>query len=186
MTSFKDFRMQMPASSSYWEAKFISTSTPNTLETVNGKLLPASNIVLDVGQLQYEQVDIFADKLFFIKNIDILNKINITYIEDEQLTITKFHKDWIFSKNNNNKLYRDSTPNVLKDFAETIQIKKYASDFKTLLFEMEAVVIPDDSISFTFDWDDSVLEKSFTYQVLRIIKFEFYGNKEAPSISMSV
>jgi hypothetical protein len=179
MANFSDFQMQMPASSSFWEVKFKSTSVPNTITTKNnGNLMPASSVIFDVGQIQYEEVEVFVDKLYYIKNVANFNKITIDYIEDEALTITKFHKNWIFHKENPvNKsfLHRSSTPNIYKDFSETILIKKYASDFKTVVLELEAVIIPDASIAFTFDWDDSVMTKTFTYQILKVKKFEMYG-----------
>jgi len=188
-SKFSDYKMQMPASSSFWEVKFKSTSVPNTVETNNGNLMPAMSVIFDVGSIQYEEVEIFVDKLYYVKNIANFNKITIDYIEDEALTVTKFHKDWIFKKENitpEKDLHRVSTPNVYGKFSETISIKKYASDFKTVVLELEAVVIPDASIAFTFDWDDSTMTKSFTYQILDVKKLEMSGQKGTSAVSAQI
>jgi len=167
---FSNYKMKPPATSGYWEVKFLDDSLPNTVETENGKFISATSVTFDVGSINYDVVEIFSDKIFYIKNIDNLNKIEINYIEDESFSFTRFLHKWIYPGGN---LFRFNTPDVKKDFAKAISIKKFSSAYSGKpLIELEALVIPDDGIAFSFDWDDNILEKSITLQIVELKKLE--------------
>jgi hypothetical protein len=176
---FAFYTMPAPASSSYWEVKFLSDPEPNTVILGNGKRVCAtSNVTFDLGSIQYEEIDIYNEKIFYIKNISKLQKITVTYIEDEAFTISNFHKKWIYEKGNNigkGALHRYYTPNVKTEFAKTINVKKFASDGETLSFEAEFLVIPDTAIEMNFNWDDTMIERSINYQIVEVKKLEFSG-----------
>jgi len=191
-TKFSNYAMKAPASSSYWDFKFLDDNILNTVTLANGSTTtPILDITLDLGSLNYEEINIFSDKIFFIKNLANKNKISATFLDDEALTVSKWHYEWIFKQGKSSKeksrkelkFSRSSSPDILNDFAKTVLVRKYASDWKTIVFEMKAKVIPDNSIYFSFDWNDSIMTKVFSYEVLKIENIEFFGNIDLKSFS---
>ena len=180
---FNSVKFPTPAISNYWEIILNppqGLQDPNIVDWSGKQIFPASSVTFDTGELEYQTIDIFWEKIKFLKFVKPISQITVNYIESEDFLITKIHKQWFFEYKNSkdNYLFRKYGVGMITkdatDFAGHIKIIKYKKDFKTKALEFEAEIIPTGNLSFNFDYGDSVLEKSITYDVVDVVKFEIY------------
>lgn len=183
-STLQSLKFPTPAISNYWEAVF---TPPGDLGNIdinylkhndNGKL-PITSATFETGELDYITEEIFWQKIRFLKNVKPLSSVTINYIEDENFTFTKFLKKWHFEfLGKNGQLFRTygvgaiSSSNL--NFCGKLKIVKFKQDWKTPILEFEAYVIPTGNLSFNFDYNGSVLEKSVTFDVIKLEKFEVF------------
>jgi len=181
---FNKVKFPTPAISNYWEIYLFppkDIGDANIVKWEDGKsIFPASSVTFDSGELEYQTVEIFWEKIRFLKNVKPLSQITVNYIESEDFFITKLHKEWFFKYMNssNNKYHRSFGVGKITTgstkFAGRIKVIKYKKDFKTKVLEFEAEIVPTGSLSFNFDYGDSVIEKSFTYDIVELLNFKIF------------
>jgi hypothetical protein len=133
--------------------------TPNENTTAGGGMYTDGNIVLSVTALSFETGSLEAERhpllrKFVVKNYQWENTVSITWKEDSNLTVWKYHKDWLNNfYNKTNDTYKTTSNGKKKNV--TIVIQKNDGTLATLGTLSFIGMIPSSPIELALGWEMS-------------------------------